>query len=187
MTYEEIEFGHTIYEPDEVHFESQKELDEILRSEEFEIYFRAFANRNPYYARTGLALRKGRYLMDLIRATKAARMTYDGQLKDEGTTFEEYKEQHYCECMICRDHAYSLVCMPDERHPIPLKRIMGYIGKLTDMQLERYNKQVCKMTDEEMKINLGKARAWKSLFTWEMILKQDLDYNILSEEITDVE
>lgn len=34
LTYEEIEYGHTIYEPDEMKFESTDELDEILRSEE---------------------------------------------------------------------------------------------------------------------------------------------------------
>ena len=68
LTYEEIEYGHTIYEPDEMKFESTDELDEILQSEEFECYFTSFAKRNPYYARTGLALRQGRYVMDLMYA-----------------------------------------------------------------------------------------------------------------------
>ena len=34
LTYEEIEYGHTIYEPDEMKFESTDELDAILQSEE---------------------------------------------------------------------------------------------------------------------------------------------------------
>lgn len=182
LTYEEIEYGHTIYEPDEMKFESTDELDEILQSEEFECYFTSFAKRNPYYARTGLALRQGRYVMDLIRATKAARLTYDGQLKDEGTTFEEYKEQHYCECMICRDDAYSLVCMPNERWPISLRRIMGHVGKLTDKQMERYNKQVCEMSEEEIKTNLEKARTWKDLFGWKHTLDQDIRYDVDTED-----
>lgn len=182
LTYEEIEYGHTIYEPDEMKFESTDELDEILQSEEFECYFTSLAKRNPYYARTGLALRQGRYVMDLIRATKAARLTYDGQLKDEGTTFEEYKEQHYCECMICRDYAYSLVCMSNERWPISLRRIMGHVGKLTDKQLERYNKQVCDMSEEEIKTNLEKARTWKDLFGWKHTLDQDIRYDVDTED-----
>lgn len=182
LTIEEIEFGHTIYDPDEMQLESIKEMEEILDSEEFECYFTTLAKRNPYYARTGLARRGGRYIMDLIRATKAARMTYDGQLEDEGTTFEEYKEQHYCECMICRDKAYSLVAMPDERWPISMRRIMGHVGKLTDKQMERYNNQVCDMSEEEIQTNLEKARAWKNLFGWEYTFEQDLNYDVLSED-----
>lgn len=181
-TLEEIEFGHTIFDPEDMSFDSTVELDEILQSEEFECYLTALAKRNPYYVRTGLALRRGRYVMDLIRATKAARLTYEEQLKDEGTTFEEYKEQHYCECMICRDYAYSLVCMPNERWPISLRRIMGHVGKLTDKQLERYNKQVCEMSEEEIKTNLEKARTWNDLFGWKHTLDQDFSYDVDTED-----
>ena len=72
--------------------------------------------------------------------------------------------------------------MPNERWPISLRRIMGHVGKLTDKQLERYNKQVCEMSEEEIKTNLEKARTWKDLFGWKYTFEQDLNYDVLSED-----
>ena len=36
LTYEEIVFGHTIFDADEMQLKSIKEMEEILASEEFE-------------------------------------------------------------------------------------------------------------------------------------------------------
>ena len=38
LTYEEIVFGHTIFDADEMQLKSIKEMEEILASEEFECY-----------------------------------------------------------------------------------------------------------------------------------------------------
>ena len=84
--------------------------------------------------------------------------------------------------MICRNDAYSLVTMPNERWPISLKRIIGHVLELTDKQMERYNKQVCEMSEEEIKTNLERARSWPDLFGWEFTLEQDFNYNIATED-----
>ena len=59
---------------------------------------------------------------------------------------------------------------------------MGHVGKLTDKQLERYNKQVCEMSEEEIKTNLERARRWPDLFGWEFTLEQDFNYNVATED-----
>ena len=59
---------------------------------------------------------------------------------------------------------------------------MGHVGKLTDKQMERYNKQVCEMSEEEIKTYLERARRWPDLFGWEFTLEQDFNYNVATED-----
>ena len=48
--------------------------------------------------------------------------------------------------------------------------------------MERYNKQVCEMSEEEIKTYLERARSWPDLFGWEFTLEQDFNYNVATED-----
>lgn len=168
--------GWNVYFPEDIRFSSIKECEEVLNSEEFEEYVTTLAGRNPYAARYGFRMRNGKFLMDLLRCTEAARRTFEAQLAFEGTTFEEYKKQHYCECMITRERQYEDTTMPDEISVLSLKSIELAIGKLTENQERDYFEKTKPLSEEEVKEWIRLFREIPDTLGWKWIMKTDSEF-----------
>lgn len=175
MNIEDFE-GWNVYSPDDIQFSSIKECEEVLNSEEFEEYVTTLASRNSYATRYGFRMRNGRFFMDLLRCTEAARRTFEAQLAFEGTTFEEYKKQHYCECMITRDHQYEETTMPDEICALSLENIELIIGKLTEEQERNYFEKTKPLSEEEVKEWIRRFREIPNTLGWKWIMKTDSEF-----------
>lgn len=174
---EEFEIGYPIWTPEEITVNSIEECDKVLRSEDFEEYVTVLAERNPYAVRVGIAARGGRFIMDLIRSTMAASWTFDAMMESEGQTYEQYRQQHYSECMILRDEKFRETMMPDELTAVPLKRIMGMVGELTDRQKARYEEKTREMSEEETREMIRRLREFVDLLGWKNIMRKDLEFN----------
>ena len=168
--------GYIVYSPEDIELSSIKECEEIINSDEFEEYVTTLAQRNPYAVRAGIPLKEGRFIMDLLRCTVAARDTFASMLSSEGTTFEEYKEQHYSECMICRDECYRKIKMPDEITAVPRSEIKAIIGNMTEKQEQRYENMTSELDDDEIKMFIGRYREFRELIGWKYIMRLDAEY-----------
>lgn len=168
----------TVYDPKDMEFVNDAECEEVLRSEYFEAFVGVLADRNPYYARVGVAMKGGRFIMDLLRTVRAANESFDNQLASEGTNFEEYMQQHETECLIFRDNFFRNFRMPDEVEAVPLNRIKGMVGELTERQLKRYEEKTASISFEEAKTYVEKYRRYVDLLGWRHIHKQDEEYDL---------
>ena len=144
------EDGHAYYLPELIEIDTFEEFEEILNSEEFEVYVRLLAESNPFYVRNGFALQGPNFLRNLLKCTKAAKMTFDAQLEYEGHTFEEYKAAHYSECMISRDSCFREMKMPNELVAPDKKVLEKLVGTLTDANVRQYERQTKEMQDDEI-------------------------------------
>lgn len=164
------EDGHAYYLPELIEIDTFEEFEEILNSEEFEVYVRLLAESNPFYVRNGFALQGPNFLRNLLKCTKAAKMTFDAQLEYEGHTFEEYKAAHYSECMISRDSCYREMKVPGELFAPDKKVLEKLVGTLTDANISKYEQQTAEMQEEELQKcikllrNLPKLLGLKNLF-----------------------
>jgi len=111
---EEILSERVIYSVLDIRLKDEQECQHILDSESFEEYVRVLANRNPYLVQYGFKKYQYKFLIDLLKASEAARLNWESFLESDGTTFEEYKKAHYSECMILYDETYNDVKLPEE-------------------------------------------------------------------------
>ena len=94
---------------------NQPQFDDSLKTtESFEEYVRVLANRNPYLVQYGFKKYQYKFLIDLLKASEAARLNWESFLESDGTNFEEYKKAHYSEGMILYDETYNDVKLPEE-------------------------------------------------------------------------
>jgi hypothetical protein len=103
-----------IYSVSDIRLKDEQECQRILNSESFEEYVRVLAIRNPYLVQYGFKKYQYKFLIDLLKASEAARLNWESFLESDGTTFEEYKKAHYSECMILYDETYNDVKLPEE-------------------------------------------------------------------------
>jgi len=112
---EEMMSERVIYSVSDIRLkDDEQECQHILDSESFEEYVRVLANRNPHLVQFGFKEYKYRFLIDLLKASEAARLNWESFLESDGTTFEEYKKAHYSECMMLYDETYNDVKLPEE-------------------------------------------------------------------------
>jgi len=163
----------TVYRPEDIFLNNDQYCQEILDSEFLEEYIRTLADRNPYYLRIGIAVKSGRFIMDLLRTAEAANESFDSQLSSEGTDFETYKREHECECLIFRDGFFRQFEMPDERQSVPLCKIKALIGELSERQLKRYHEKTHPMDVEEANEYIQRIRGFVNLMGWRHIHEQD--------------
>jgi hypothetical protein len=111
---EEMMSERVIYSVSDIRLKDEQECQHILDSESFEEYVRVLANRNPHLVQYGFKKYQYKFLINLLKASEAARLNWESFLESDGTTFEEYKKAHYSECMILYDETYNDVKLPEE-------------------------------------------------------------------------
>ncbi len=167
---EELEDGYEYTFPELIELYSIEQCEEIMISEEFETYVRILSEKNPYYVRNGYRLQKYKFFLDLLKCTEAARRNFNAQLEYEGTNFEKYKNEHYCECMITRDNCFREIKMPSEVFAPSKEVLENLVGKLNVSSEQLYNRATKEMDKEELQQRIQSLRQLPNLFGWNKIL-----------------
>ncbi len=103
-----------VYSAADIKLKDEQECQNILDSASFEEYVKVLAVRNPYLLQCGFKLYKYNFIVDLLKASEAARLNWESFLESDGISFDEYKKTHYSECMMLLDQTYDEVRLPEE-------------------------------------------------------------------------
>lgn len=163
---DELDEGYTYTISELVEINTEEDFREILNSEDFELYVRLLAESNPFYLRNGFALQQESFVMDLARCSVAAKMNFDSQLEYEGTTYEKYQQEHYCECMIARSECFRELSMPHEVEVPSINTLQHLVGTLTDSNIDKYERETAPMQDAEVDTWIKRFREMLNIFGW---------------------
>lgn len=151
---------------------TEKELNNILQSDSFEVTVRALANRNPSYART---MFHDHYPMDVVfelcNIACHLTMMFEAEVISEGwSNSEEYEQAHYSEFHMFKDEFYGQYILNDEPYPMNYREVLNALKKakidLSDKQEHALYAQIGSFTEKELEELLSRCREAVEIFGW---------------------
>lgn len=151
---------------------TEKELNNILQSDSFEVTVRALANRNPFYART---MFNDHFPMDVVfqlcNIACHLTMMFEAEVMSEGwSNSEEYEQAHYSEFHMFKDEFYGQYVFDDEPYPMNYREVLDALKKakidLSDKQEQALYAQIGNFTEKEQEELLSRCRQAVEIFGW---------------------
>lgn len=151
---------------------SEKQLDRILHSKIFELAFRGFADRNPYYARTFFRNYPMPLIADLCGIALYASQRFADEVEAQGySCLDEYEAANKSEFLCLRETFYASYATDEEPEPMKYPQIIAMLEDakitLSDDQKQSLEKLTGEISDEECAELVKRCRESVELFGWQ--------------------